>query len=111
MKDGEKGSVHLEEAWKAEKAGDHVTARMEYYKSVVAFTGADTSDTPPLTPREQEVFSMLLEGTSPKEIAAALRVSYDTVHFHQKNLYRKLGVQSRTELFTRYSNLADRKPT
>jgi len=55
-----------------------------------------------LTPREQEIFTMLLDGKSPKEIASILKVSYDTVGFHQKNLYRKLGIQSRAELFARY---------
>ena len=57
-----------------------------------------------LTPREKEIFTMLLEGISPKEIAFTLKVSYDTVCFHQKNLYRKLGIQSRMELFARYSS-------
>ncbi len=46
---------------------------------------------------------MLLAGRAPKEIAFTLKVSYYTVLFHQKNLYRKLGIQSRAELFARYS--------
>jgi diguanylate cyclase (GGDEF)-like protein len=48
---------------------------------------------------------MLLDGCAPKEIAHILKISYDTVHFHQKNLYRKLGIQSRAELFARYSEV------
>jgi DNA-binding CsgD family transcriptional regulator len=56
-----------------------------------------------LTDREEEVFTMLLTGMSPKEIAFTLKVSYYTVDFHRKNLYRKLGIQSRAELFSRYS--------
>jgi DNA-binding CsgD family transcriptional regulator len=56
-----------------------------------------------LTPREQEIFTMLLTGMAPKEIAFTLKVSYYTVDFHRKNLYRKLGIQSRAELFARYS--------
>ncbi|MCL2243257.1 MAG: helix-turn-helix transcriptional regulator [Treponema sp.] len=55
-----------------------------------------------LTPREQEIFTMLLKGTSPKDIAFTLKISYETVHHHQKNLYRKLGIQSIQELFARY---------
>ena len=55
-----------------------------------------------LTPREQEIFTMLLKGTSPKDIAYTLKISYETVHHHQKNLYRKLGIQSIQELFARY---------
>ena len=55
-----------------------------------------------LTPREKEIFTMLLDGTAPKEIGFTLKVSYHTICFHQKNLYRKLGIQSRAELFARY---------
>jgi DNA-binding CsgD family transcriptional regulator len=55
-----------------------------------------------LTPREEEIFTMLLTGKAPKEIAYTLKISYYTVLFHQKNLYRKLGIQSRAELFARY---------
>jgi len=56
-----------------------------------------------LTNREKEIFSILLTEKSPKEIAYTLKVSYYTVDFHRKNLYRKLGIKSRTELFARYS--------
>jgi len=59
-----------------------------------------------LTTREREVFSMLLTDKPPKEIATTLKVSYYTIDFHRKNLYRKLGIQSRAELFVRYSAAA-----
>jgi DNA-binding CsgD family transcriptional regulator len=57
-----------------------------------------------LTSREEEIFTMLLKGAAPKEIGFTLKISYDTVRFHQKNLYRKLGIQSRAELFAKYLN-------
>ncbi|MCL2270015.1 MAG: LuxR C-terminal-related transcriptional regulator [Treponema sp.] len=57
-----------------------------------------------LTPREQEIFTLLLKGTSPKEIAYTLKISYETVHHHQKNMYRKLGIQSIQELFAKYGS-------
>ncbi|MDR2921795.1 MAG: helix-turn-helix transcriptional regulator [Treponema sp.] len=60
-----------------------------------------------LTPREEEIFTMLLSGRAPKEIAFTLKISPYTVNFHQKNLYRKLGIQSRAELFARYSGGAE----
>jgi DNA-binding CsgD family transcriptional regulator len=56
-----------------------------------------------LTSREHEIFTMLLTGMNPKEIAFTLKISYYTVDFHRKNLYRKLGIQSRAELFAKYS--------
>jgi DNA-binding CsgD family transcriptional regulator len=58
-----------------------------------------------LTDREREIFTLLLKGVSPKEIASTLNVTYNTVIFHQKNLYRKLGIQSIHELFARYSSV------
>jgi DNA-binding CsgD family transcriptional regulator len=60
-----------------------------------------------LTPREEEIFTMLLSGRAPKEIAYTLKISPYTVNFHQKNLYRKLSIQSRAELFARYSGGAE----
>ena len=77
---------------------------MEEYNLPLAETEAiSVKDHLDLTPREQEIFTMLLSGAAPKEIAHTLKISYDTVLFHQKNLYRKLGIQSRAELFARYS--------
>jgi len=55
-----------------------------------------------LTPREQEIMDFLLEGMALKEIAATLKISLATVDFHRNNLYRKLGIQSQKELFTKY---------
>jgi DNA-binding CsgD family transcriptional regulator len=56
-----------------------------------------------LTDREREIFTLLLKGVSPKEIAHSLEISNSTVNFHRNNLYRKLGIQSIHELFARYS--------
>jgi DNA-binding CsgD family transcriptional regulator len=56
-----------------------------------------------LTPREREVFDLLLEGDSFKEIGYKLKISYNTVMGHQRNMYRKLSVNSVNELLTKYS--------
>jgi DNA-binding NarL/FixJ family response regulator len=50
-----------------------------------------------LSPREQEVLDHLTKGFLYKEIAAALNISYDTVHTHIRRIYEKLQVRSRTE--------------
>ena len=76
----------------------------EYSRSLAETSALNAKEHLELTPREQEIFTMLLNGSAPKEIAHTLKISYDTVLFHQKNLYRKLGIQSRSELFARYSN-------
>ena len=59
-----------------------------------------------LSPREKQVFSQLLSGAAPKEIAYNLKIRYPTVNFHINNLYRKLGIQSRAELFAQYGKYA-----
>jgi len=75
----------------------------EYSKPLVKTEEINKKEKLNLTPREQEVFTLLLKGTSPKEIGYTLKISYETVHHHQKNLYRKLGIQSIQELFAKYS--------
>ena len=51
-----------------------------------------------LTQREQEILSMMLNGTALKEIAYTLKIKYPTAAYHQKNMFRKLGVQNNIEL-------------
>ena len=52
-----------------------------------------------LHPREQEILEMILANERRKEIAAALSLSENTVKTYTRNLYHKLGVSSREELF------------
>lgn len=51
-----------------------------------------------LTCREQEIVSLLICGSSNKQISAELGISISTVKFHLSNLMRKFGCQSRTGL-------------
>lgn len=51
----------------------------------------------PFTAREVEVIRLLLQGKSNKQIAFVLKISKSTVEYHLKNIYRKLGVNSRAE--------------
>ena len=57
------------------------------------------------TPREREISELLLTEIPIKNIPVTLNVSKSTVNFHTKNLYRKLNIQSRTELFVKLSAL------
>lgn len=50
-----------------------------------------------LTPREQEVLTLLSKGNSYKLIAAETGVVIDTVRAHIKKIYEKLHVHSQTE--------------
>ena len=51
-----------------------------------------------LSPREKEIFRLLAEGYSIKEIAEKLVISPSTVHSHRGNLMEKLGLGNRREL-------------
>jgi DNA-binding CsgD family transcriptional regulator len=66
--------------------------------------GGQTVVEPPvgLSPREREVFTLLLTEAAPKDIAYNLDISASAVNKHISNIYRKLDVQSRTELFAKY---------
>jgi DNA-binding NarL/FixJ family response regulator len=50
-----------------------------------------------LSPREQEIVSLLAQGHLYKEIADQLGRSVETVRTHIRNIYEKLHVRSRTE--------------
>lgn len=50
-----------------------------------------------LTPRERDVLQLLTTGQRYADIAAALRVSVNTVETHARSVYAKLGAQSRME--------------
>ena len=51
-----------------------------------------------LTPRENEVLTLLADGGSNSEIALALHISPKTVARHRENIMEKLNLHSRTEL-------------
>jgi DNA-binding NarL/FixJ family response regulator len=56
----------------------------------------------PLTPREDEILTLLSEGLLYKEIGDKLSIKLDTVGTHVKSIYRKLHVRSRTEAVMKF---------
>ena len=63
-----------------------------------------------LSPREQDVADLLLDGFRVEEIAKELCISVHTVRNHRKALYAKLGVGSQVELLARF-RLRGSEPT
>ena len=59
-----------------------------------------------LTPREKEVLRLMAEGTSSREIAHKLGISYTTVRTHIRSLGSKLGVHSKLEAIVKARELA-----
>ena len=58
-----------------------------------------------LSPREMEVFAHLLSDKTQEEIAKELFISSSSVHFHCKNIYKKLEVSGRRQILIKYKNL------
>ena len=54
-----------------------------------------------LTPREQAIYSAVLNGSSDKEIADLCGISFTTVRTHLKHIYEKTGTSNRTQLLAK----------
>lgn len=50
-----------------------------------------------LTPRENEILALLVDGIDSHSIADKLFISYETVRNHLRNIYRKLQVTSKSQ--------------
>ncbi len=53
--------------------------------------------TPALTPREQEVLTLVASGATNEQIAASLGIAVKTVERHVTNVYRKVGARGRAD--------------
>ncbi len=79
------------------------------FVTAVQATNPLTANTLPdfaeLTPREQEVLTLLAEGLTNKAIAHQLTISDHTVKFHVNAILGKLNAQSRTEAVVQATRL------
>jgi DNA-binding CsgD family transcriptional regulator len=57
-----------------------------------------------LSPREQDVARLMLEGRSNQEIGEKLFISLSTVKTHVSNVYQKFSVKNRVEFITFFQN-------
>ena len=64
--------------------------------------GADRPGLDVLSPREAEIVRLLLQAQSNKRIARTLDLSLDTVKWHLKNAYAKLGASGRDDVVERF---------
>ncbi|HEY2225631.1 helix-turn-helix transcriptional regulator [Actinomycetospora sp.] len=60
-----------------------------------------TAEHPALTPREREVVRLVAQGLTSREVAAALYVTPKAISYHLGNVFAKLGVTSRRQLWGR----------
>jgi len=57
-----------------------------------------------LTPQEMRIYDLYVEGKTTAEIAAIIGIKENTMKYHNKNIYAKLGVSSRKQ-FLRFAAL------
>lgn len=81
------------------KPSERRRAQHERYREVVRERLEEIVNDYALSPREREVFELLLQGWSADEIASKLGVTSRTVRFHQTNVLDKLDADSRLDLF------------
>jgi DNA-binding CsgD family transcriptional regulator len=55
-----------------------------------------------LSPREKQVVVLLLQGMTLRQVAPELGLTVSTVSTYSKAIYKKLGINSRAELFLMY---------
>lgn len=56
-----------------------------------------------LSPRHRQILALIAQGRGSEEIAAELRLSRNTVKFHTRELYARLGVHNRVEAANQYA--------
>ncbi|AXQ30586.1 LuxR family transcriptional regulator [Solimonas sp. K1W22B-7] len=64
----------------------------------------------PLTTREQQVMACLMRALSASQTASVLGVSINTIKFHRRNIYAKLGATCRRVAVEAYCRIDPAAP-
>jgi two-component system response regulator NreC len=94
-------AAQLREAIKAVHRGQrylHPAVAGEVVDLVTTGKSLEEDDYDRLTPREKQVFKLLAEGKTSRQISQYLTISLKTVMTHRANIFAKLGMHSRAEL-------------
>ncbi len=94
-------SAQLKDAIKTVARGErylHPLAASELVELVTTGKSLEEDDYERLTPREKQVFKLLAEGKTSRDISKYLTISLKTAMTHRTNIMTKLNVHSRTEL-------------
>ena len=68
-------------------------------RQVIAFFNKPRNISEQLTEREKDIVNGILDGLSYKLIADRYEIAIDTVRMNVKKIYRKLKINSKSELF------------
>lgn len=77
-------------------------ARVAQARQDARGTGARAWTNQNLTEREKTIIELVLQGHSSESVGLKLGVATGTVKVHRRNIYRKLGISSQTQLMSRY---------
>ncbi len=95
--------------WESTSVGDYlavlINASTAHNPNTSAGIPPFNNVSEPLTEREIKTLELLAKGCTNQEIAEAMFVSENTVKFHLKNIYLKLGVHTRTQAAIRAREL------
>jgi len=80
----------------ADVPGDELTEKIEIFREGLSR----------LTPKEQELYNCYVAGKTTDVIMEELNIKENTLKFHNKNLYGKLGVKSRKQLMELHNHIA-----
>lgn len=83
---------------------DHLVYRLHQNRQISGsseekITVSEAAQKFDLTKREQTILKMLMEGKDSNELGDELSISINTLKKHILNIYRKLGVKNRVQLF------------
>ncbi len=76
-------------------------------QKIITLEELNKKSTAQLTPKEYEIILQVMDGLANKQLAETNFVSLNTIKTHLKNIYDKLGVNSRTQVIAKmrdYSN-------
>lgn len=83
------------------KGGSHMSSQIAR-KVVENLSSKKPSKDFSLTDKEKLIAEALCEGASYRTISSNMGIAIDTVRFHIKNIYKKLHVNSKTEMASKY---------
>jgi DNA-binding NarL/FixJ family response regulator len=100
------GGESLVNAVKAVATGQSIldpAATRALIDSMRSLTKSNAGESDPLSPQERRVLTLVAQGRTNKEIAAAMRLSPKTVKNYLSRVYQKLQVSRRTQAAMRFS--------
>lgn len=108
-----KDNFHYDDIFLMDMLKDHIAFRLYQEKRRAdsgKLTVAQAAEKFELTKREQTVLALLMEGMDNAAVCEKLVISVNTFKKHVLNIYRKLGIRSRVQLFKMICDTDEKEP-